>query len=199
MLSEKYCLGRKCWLKYSLLYGAALISKRQSSVPRTGSNRLSRIGVFGSWHAALFFRKTVVGVLHSEKLKANRKVMVPSYSSSPGLGEEEGVQHTGFQPTRTGYGSSCKHFTFGWRGNFSTSVCWCFANCSCFRGTFSTCAYLDKAKYFCLGFLEDSWTPLCASLVVQRFLEFFGIFVEFLCTDSEEDFTYMVANFSLTG
>lgn len=55
-LSEKYHLGRKCWLKYSLLYGAPLISRRWSSLPQTGRSHLSRIGIFGSWHACFLER-----------------------------------------------------------------------------------------------------------------------------------------------
>lgn len=60
---------------------------------------------------------------------------------------------------------------------------------------FSTCEYLDKAKYFCLGFLDSPHD----AVVVQRFSEFFRLFVGFLCADSEKDFTYKGANSSLTG
>lgn len=48
-------------------------------------------------------------------------------------------------------------------------------------------------------FAWDSWTPLRDAVVVQRFSEFFRLFVGFLCADSEKDFTYKVANSSLTG
>lgn len=48
-------------------------------------------------------------------------------------------------------------------------------------------------------FAGDSWTPFCYAFVVQRFSEFFRLFVEFLCADSEKAFTYKVANRQLTG
>lgn len=48
-------------------------------------------------------------------------------------------------------------------------------------------------------FAGDSWTPFCYAFVVQRFSEFFRLFVEFLCADSEKAFTYKVANSQLTG
>lgn len=111
----------------------------------------------------LFFRKTVVG---SEKPKANRKVMAPS-SPLPGLGEEEGVQRIGFQMTRTEYSSSCKCFTFWWRGNFSTSVVLMFWKLQLFQRHFFHMCILGQSKIFLLRILgllfvsflyRDSWS-----------------------------------------
>lgn len=48
-------------------------------------------------------------------------------------------------------------------------------------------------------FAGDSWTTFCYAFVVQRFSEFFRLFVEFLCADSDKGFTYKVANCQLTG
>lgn len=34
------------------------------------------------------------------------------------------------------------------------------------RGTFSTCAYLDKGKYFCLGFLDSFLCLSCCTEIL---------------------------------
>lgn len=162
-------------------------------VPLIGSNCLLRISGFVLnvqflFYFIFFFKKDLCSVLWKTKSKQK------GHDSSPGSGEEQGMQHTGFQPIRAGYGS-CKRFAVGWKGNFSASVCWCFANCCCFRGTFSTCAYLEKAKYFYLRFLDSPLNLSCCTEI----LGLLQVFVEFLCTDSEEDFIYVVANYSLTA
>lgn len=69
-------------------------------------------------------------------------------------GQQEGAQRTDFQLTRAGYGSSCKDFSFRWRGNFSTSGGWCCASCSYFGGTFFFHMWiLGQSKIFLLGIL----------------------------------------------
>lgn len=92
-------------------------------------------------------------------------------------------------------GSGCKCFAFRQRGNFKTFAGWCCASCSCCGVTFSTCDYLDKAKYFCWGFLDSFLLCFCCTEI----LWVLRLFVEFLCADSDKGFAYKVANCQLTG
>lgn len=91
-------------------------------------------------------------------------------------GQQEGAQHADFQLTRAGYGSSCKHFSFRQRGNFSTSGGWCCANCSYFRGTFFFHMWiLGQSKIFLLGILGLPSRCCCCTEILWVLQAFCGV------------------------
>lgn len=72
-------------------------------------------------------------------------------------------------------GSGCRCFAFRQGSNFRTSAGRCCASCSCCGGTFSTCEYLDKAKYFRWGFLDSFLLCFCCTEILWVLQAFCGV------------------------